>query len=499
MVNLTVHRKLSNRYANEISENEQVSDYLENPDEKWSTLSLKLHRVADFVPLDDFGKSTILGSNDNFMQPFRDAIETYDIIYDSSEWVTIDDLSSIDEKNPFKLRGNNVMLDPSFSEKIRVRSTEIIIIGDLHSGLQSLVQIIDDLVDREILSDDLKLKHGYHLVFLGDLIDRGGLGLDILHIVFRIKVINFQSTTIINGNHEDVSMYKRGGFGQELENQITNEHDRNIIRSLLTYLPSVVFMYLYDSGEWLQLNHGGIESQYNPKEFMQSDFDFHFHGFDDGGDLVYRGLRWNDFNGNVIGVGPSPRGRSVFEYGKKETEYYLKRNNLTGIIRGHQELTHFMALQRTNGFLYDMERIEEVEMITIPFDHWKNIHETGWETIPIVNVFDDISVVTSSSANRARNLGMNTYLELSNSRNDFSIAQKNMKTRIIVFQDFAKELDFTEELNFLLTARFNQFKELSLEKIDKWRRMISYLKNQQDLDEYEFYNWFILDSYKLFR
>lgn len=94
---------------------------------------------------------------------------------------------------------------------------------------------------------------------------------------------------------------------------------------------------------------------------------------------------------------------------------------------------------------------------------------------------------------------MNTYLELSNSRDDFSIAQKNMKTRIIVFQDFAKELDFTEELNFLLTARFNQFKELSLEKIDKWRRMISYLKNQQDLDEYEFYNWFILDSYKLFR
>lgn len=497
MVNLTVHRKVSPRYANEISVNEQVNDYLEIPDEKWSTLSLKLHRVADFVPPDDFGKSTILGRNDNFMKPFREAIETYGILYDSSEWRNTNPFFDMEESNPFKLRGDNVLLDPSFSEKVSVLSTKIIVIGDLHSGLQSLVQILDNLVDREILSDDLKLKNGYHIVFLGDLIDRGGLGLDILHIVFRMKVINFQNMTIINGNHEDTSMFTRGGFGNELETQINNEHDKNLIRSLLTYLPSVVFMYLQDSDEWLQLNHGGIEPEYNPKEFIESDFDFHFHGFDDGHDLIYMGLRWNDFNGNVKRVGPSSRGSRVLEYGKKATEDYLKTNNLSGIIRGHQELSHFMALQKTNGSFREMHRLEDVEMLVIPDDHWKLVHKTEWESIPIVHIFDDISVVTSSSANRARDLGMNVYMEISNSREDFSRAQENIRPRINEFRVFTDNLEMTEEFNFISTANFNQFKTVVAQQFENWKTMIIYLKQEQEQFKYGFYDWFILDSYNM--
>jgi len=47
MVNLSVIRRPSPRYANKLTVNEDVTNILENPEEKWSTLSLKLHRVAD--------------------------------------------------------------------------------------------------------------------------------------------------------------------------------------------------------------------------------------------------------------------------------------------------------------------------------------------------------------------------------------------------------------------------------------------------------------------
>jgi len=205
MVNLSVIRRPSPRYANKITVNEGVTDILENPEESWSTLSLKLHRVADFVRPDDFSKSTILGKKDGFMKPFRDVLETYNILYESSDW-GIDGEFGIEslEDNPFQLR-SDVYKDPSFAEKISIKpSDNVIVIGDLHSGLQSLVHIIDDLVDREILSDDLELKKGYYIVLLGDLVDRGALGLEILHILMRIKVINFQNVIILNGNHTSI-------------------------------------------------------------------------------------------------------------------------------------------------------------------------------------------------------------------------------------------------------------------------------------------------------
>ena len=155
MVNLSVIRRPSPRYANKLTVNEDVTDILENPEEKWSTLSLKLHRVADFVRPDDFSKSTILGEKDGFMKPFRDVLETYNILYESSDW-GIDGEFGIEtlEDNPFQLR-SDVYKDPSFAEKITIKSSDnVIIIGDLHSGLQSLVHIIDCLLYTSDAADE---------------------------------------------------------------------------------------------------------------------------------------------------------------------------------------------------------------------------------------------------------------------------------------------------------------------------------------------------------
>jgi len=496
MVNLTVHRKVSPIYANNISENEQVGGILEVDDERWSILSPQLHQVADLVSPNDFGKSTILGRNSNFMRPFDEAMITYDSLYRESSWQS-DSPVGDDNPNPFIQREDDILLDPSFSEKIFIPSgNKIIVIGDLHSGLQSLVQILDDLVHRGILSDTLELKSGYFIVFLGDLVDRGALGLDILHIVFRMKVQNFQNVYIINGNHEDVSLYNRGSFGEEISTQIVKPDDIFKIQSLLTYLPSVIFAHMSESGEWIQMNHGGIEPAYNPRGFIESDNDYDFHGFDFDGDLFFMGLRWNDFSGDFLaGIGTSSRGEGVFEYGKLATESYLRNNNLSGIVRGHQELTHFMALQRTDGSQRELIDFK-IGMSVIPEDHWKSKNmETQWEKIPLVNVFDDFSVLTSSSANRARKLNMNVYLEITNPKTDFVNAQEEITNKFSEFLRFAGELDIIELFEFIINARFGEVIYVDENKFREWKDVISHLKEEQEEAGFEFYNWFILDEY----
>ena len=500
MVNLSVIRRPSPRYANEITVNEDVTDILENPEESWSTLSLKLHRVADFVRPDDFSKSTILGKKDGFMKPFRDVLETYNILYESSDW-GIDGEFGIETlgDNPFQLR-SDVYKDPSFAEKISIKpSDNVIVIGDLHSGLQSLVHIIDDLVDREILSDDLELKKGYYIVLLGDLVDRGALGLEILHILMRIKVINFQNVIILNGNHDDISFNISQAFGTELETQLEHKKDIDLVVNVTTHFPTVLFMYFSENDEWIQLNHGGIHETYEPIEFIESHYDFHFHGFDDGNNLKYGGLRWTDFNGNITGIEPSSRGGDIKVYGTLATEDYLKRNNLKSIIRGHQEITSFMAMTRSNGSIRDLKgisgKVEQFGMKIIPPNHWKKVSQTGWETIKLVNAFDDFSVFTSSTANRARNLGMNVYIELTSSRGDFFESQRNLKQNMNEFENFTKELGLYEEFMFMIHTHFGVSKELSSEQMKNWEYTINFMKSAQEEFGFRFYDWLVLNSY----
>ena len=297
----------------------------------------------------------------------------------------------------------------------------------------------------------------------------------------RIKVINFQNVIIINGNHDDISFSISQAFGTELETQLEHKKDIDLVVDVTTHFPTVLFMYFSETNEWIQLNHGGIHETYEPIEFIESHYDFHFHGFDNGNKLKFEGLRWTDFNGNITGIEPSSRGGDIKVYGTLATEDYLKRNNLRSIICGYQEITSVIAMTRSNGSDRDLKtitgRVEKAGMKIIPPNHWKKVSENGWEIIKLVNAFDDFSVFTSSTANRARNLGMNVYMELSSSREDFLESQRNLKQNMNEFENFTKELELYEEFMFMLHTSFGVSKELSSEQMNNWEYTMNFMKS----------------------
>lgn len=449
MTTVNIFRKPAEKFANLLTSNESVTEILEDPEQGWVEMSSKLHSVADMTPPDEYGPSTSLGKGEGFMSPFVDSMEIFDSLYSTSDWCRTSRRGLVKmEIDPVSTRTTRI--DVSFAEKIEVNpGGRIIVIGDIHSGIHSLVEILDNLLTRGILMDDFKLKRGYKMIFLGDIVDRGGFGLDILNIVFRIKVRNFQDVTILNGNHEDIGTYSRYGFKDEIEAQLPSTEDQEKVHMLLTYLPSVVFVHINNT--WIQMNHGGIEPTYDPNDFIQSDYDFEFHGYDNEYDLYHMGLRWNDFNGNLPGIGPSSRGSSIEEFGSDPTNEYLQRNSLTGIIRGHQDTYHCAILKKKNGSNRDMDMIEKVGMLYPEKDHWMD--KLGqWEKIGISDTFKDYLVVTTSTATRARDLGYNSYIELTETSDDILSAKKTVHQFFESYENFMKHLGLTEEFNFLVNS-----------------------------------------------
>ena len=491
MTTVNVYRKSSPKFSNSIRSNEEVGEILENPGESWTSLSQKLRGVADFVDSKDYGKSTILGKKRGFMTPFVEALEVYQSLYMGADWCHTSkygELLPLDN-NPFETRDHNEE-DPSFVEKIIVpEGTRCIVIGDIHSGLQSVVEIIDSLVSRGILDDELHLKSGYYMIFLGDVLDRGGLGLDIIHILFQMKVLNFQSMWIINGNHEDVSMYSRHGFGDEMEAQLEKDSDKNLIHNLLTHLPSAIYVNFQENNSWIQMNHGGIDPYYYPREFMASDYDFEFHGFDGEGGLETAGLRWNDFNGHVHRVGPSSRGGSVLEYGKEATEEYLNTNGLSGIVRGHQDFMHCAILEKYNGSARDMKPIHNVGMVYPQKEHWKEMLTDRWEHLSIPDAFRDFSVFTTSTAVRARDLGYHTYLELASSASEMRLSKSILNQSREQFDNFFRHIDLFNEFQVLMNAQPGNSVTYSTQE---WKEAFEILKNQDEQYNYAFFHVFVL-------
>lgn len=117
-----------------------------------------------------------------------------------------------------------------------------------------------DLVSKNIFTNvkskygSFKLKDGKYLFFLGDIVDRGPYGMELMTLISLLKLNNYDRVYIINGNHEDFFTYKKFGYTQEIfyqvpiKNLLGNdgklaEPDKiREISMLMHFLPSAIFM-----------------------------------------------------------------------------------------------------------------------------------------------------------------------------------------------------------------------------------------------------------------
>jgi len=186
----------------------------------------------------------------------------------------------------------------------RINAEPMMIVGDIHGDMQALNFIIGK-------REEIGCKN---ILFLGDYVDRGTQGTEVLLRLFQLKLEDPEHIFLLRGNHETVEMNLYYGFFEEI-----GSDQEFLFRLSLTYDKMPVAAVL--SGHTFCV-HGGINGTMSIDAITKEDSDPYL---------------WND-PAKRPGFTPSPRGSTVKEFGPDIVDGFLKTNNLKRIVRGHTAL-----------------------------------------------------------------------------------------------------------------------------------------------------------------
>jgi hypothetical protein len=312
-------------------------------------------------------------------------------------------------------------------------NTQLCIIGDIHSCIYSYLDILIELkYNYNIFDDDWRIKEGYALIFLGDILDRGPFNIELLSLILVLKIINFNCVFIINGNHEDPSFclkYSKKlnlNTGTEIyhkykENGIIFDESENtsllnfpLLISVLYNLPVCIFIKFKSSKNVFQFCHGGFDLSKKTKNntpfpyIFNLDNVFNIHNLSNKDCYILLeehpvnngGFKWLDFhnkkiNNKIIEIDNYTNRLSVdntvinlyFSNFNKNSE-----NKIVSIISGHQDLINLGIIIKNNKIpnnidgtvIFDIASNKKKYKINFIADHYyykKKLYHPDFNTI----------------------------------------------------------------------------------------------------------------------
>jgi hypothetical protein len=237
----------------------------------------------------------------------------------------------------------NSIIDKYTVPKINIITATVddkyIIIGDFHGSLHSFIRILFRLHRYNIIDlKTMKLNLNYHLIFLGDIIDRGMYSVEILTTLLLLLKVNTR-VHLIAGNHEASypSINNRDGFLTEMKFKYGDDILYKKFNELFIKLPVALLIHEPTNNQTIWASHGCFNAS-GLYDYQLKDKDYNKDKeipiLTTNHDLI-NSILWSDIDY------VSDRFRNAGAYYNKNTREqfrkFMKENRITGVIRGHQD------------------------------------------------------------------------------------------------------------------------------------------------------------------
>lgn len=193
-------------------------------------------------------------------------------------------------------------------------NNDVCVVGDIHGSIHSLISIFCQI--------GYPPEHKY--IFLGDYVDRGKNGVDVIMLLYCFKILFPDSVYMLRGNHECEHLTQMYGFKYEAVKKYSSNIYSAIIESF-NVLPIIATF------EDILLLHGGIPESgvsldiikimQKPNNIMEPS--------------IFADILWSDPNSSIYLFTESGRGVGHI-FGGSSLFRYLKSNKMKMLIRSHQ-------------------------------------------------------------------------------------------------------------------------------------------------------------------
>jgi protein phosphatase len=199
------------------------------------------------------------------------------------------------------------------------------IVGDLHGNLHDLVRILTQV-------DELATER---IVFLGDYVDRGHYSLEVILLLFTLKVAYPSAVTLLRGNHEVSNINEEYGFKQEIADRFPDTDIWPRCNQIFAYLPLAA-----DFSKIAVGLHGGI-GPHVPSITTIASISLPIDVIDEFETVSE--ILWGDPTDSTVGFLTSARGRGSL-FGKVAVVNFLKTSGHRKLIRAHECVTEGFAV-----------------------------------------------------------------------------------------------------------------------------------------------------------
>ncbi|KAH0788989.1 Ser/Thr protein phosphatase [Histomonas meleagridis] len=204
---------------------------------------------------------------------------------------------------------------------------QLVVVGDIHGDIGSLVRIFHKF--------DFPPQTSY--LFLGDYVDRGSNSIEVLLLLYALKLLFPDNIHLLRGNHESSQTTKSFGFYSDCISYLTSKLYYDFLDSF-SYMPISAIL-----NDKIFCVHGGISKLLH----KVTDIDALERPLTLFCDDLFVDLLWSDPLESIDYFKKSDRGLGHF-FGQMALDQFLDDNNLSLIIRAHE--------CQDNGFLYSFEK-----------------------------------------------------------------------------------------------------------------------------------------------